>query len=229
MLEPRRYPRLIGRALMLEPDAFARMADDDAPVAEGAFLVTMVGLAVGIAQTIGAFLLTWAMPPAVAIESIVARMARAFDAAGGVAQTLPLDAWKISRYAGGFDTGLARLYPLVWQPFLLLAQWLVAGVLLYLIARALGGAGTLPATLGAAALMVAPMVLQLAEVAPFLSVPAALLLVWTTLMLYRAAQVVHGFPWRQAAAAALVATALLWVVSALFLLISYAFVGRILL
>lgn len=211
---------------MLEPDAFDRMAQDDAPVAEGAFLVALVGLLVGAAQTIGAFLFTWAMPPAIAVEAIVARVARAAEGYAGWTQTLPLDAWRLSRFAGGFDTGWARLYSLFWQPFLLLAQWLLAGLLLYLIGRALGGRAGLQSTLGAAALMVAPLLLQLAEIAPFLSVPWALLLVWSTLMLYRAAQVAHGLHWSRAAAAAVIATALLWVVSGLVVAFSWALVGR---
>ncbi|MGL4650351.1 MAG: YIP1 family protein [Caldilineaceae bacterium] len=223
MLEPRSYPRMIGRALMLEPDAFERMADDDAPVAEGVFLVALIGLVVGVAQTIGSVLYTWAMPPAAAVEAVLTRLARTVEGYGGMASSATLDFWRTAQFAGGFDTGWARLYPIFWQPFVLLAIWLVAGMILYVLARALGGVATLPATLGASSLVIAPHVLQVTEIAPFLSVPAVLLYVWGTLMLYRAAQTAHALPWRKAAAAATLTGLLLWVVSALLTTLTYSF------
>jgi hypothetical protein len=228
MLEPRRYPRIIGRALMLEPDAFERMAEDDAPVSEGVFLVALVGLVVGVAQSVGAFLYTWASPPGAAVDAVVARLALAIEAGGGLASPTTLDFWQFSRFAAGFDTGWGRLYPIFWQPFLLLAIWLVAGLLLFLFARALGGNASLPATLGASTLVVAPHVLKIAEVAPFLAIPSSLLMVWGLLMLYRAAQTAHRLPWQRAAAAAGLTVALLWVVSALLTTFAYFFVQWVL-
>lgn len=224
MLEPRRYPRIIGRALMLEPDAFERMAEDDAPIAEGVFLVALIGLVVGVAQSIGALLLTWASPPATALNAILARLAGAVEGIGGMRSATLMESWQMVRFAGGLDTGWARLYPIFWQPFVLLVLWLLAGLLLYLFARALGGVATLPATMGAAALVVAPHVLRVAEVAPFLSVSSALLFAWGTLMLYRAAQTAHALPWQRAAAAAVLTVALTWVVSALAVSLSYTLV-----
>jgi len=213
---------------MLEPDAFERMAGDDAPVAEGVFFVGLISLLVGVAQSAGSFLYTWAMPPAVAVEAVLSRLARSVEQVGGVDSATTLQLWQVVRYTGGFDTGWVRLYPIFWQPFVLLAQWVVAGLLLYLFARALGGVATLPSTLGATALVAAPHVLRIAEVAPFLQVPSVLLFVWGVLILYRAAQTVHGLPWQRAAATALISTALLWVIGALVVVLSWFVVGWVL-
>jgi hypothetical protein len=48
----------------------------------------------------------------------------------------------------GYDTGWLRLFNLVWEPFLLLAQWLVVGLVTYVVGRALGGVGTPHQNLG---------------------------------------------------------------------------------
>jgi hypothetical protein len=222
MVEPRSYPRIIGRAMMLEPDAFERMADDDAPFTEGLFLVALVGLVVGLAKAAGGLLLTLALPSAAAVQPIAARLADALQAAAFVRAPQALEVWELSRWLSAYDTGWARLYPIAWQPFSLVIQWLLGGLFLYLFARALGGQARLPATLGAAALFVAPHVLQVAEVMPFLSVPSLLLFAWGTLMLYRAAQAAHRLSWRSAATAAALTVASVSVVSALTTVLGYA-------
>jgi len=63
MLQPKTYPRLIGRALMLEADPFVAMAEDDNPWVEGLFFTVCLGIVVGIAQVIGGLLTTVSMPP----------------------------------------------------------------------------------------------------------------------------------------------------------------------
>ncbi len=58
MLQPRSYPELMGKALMLEADPFIVMVDDDNPWVEGLFMVVVVGIAVGAAHLVGSLLAT---------------------------------------------------------------------------------------------------------------------------------------------------------------------------
>lgn len=44
MLQPQNYPRLIGQALVLEPEPFVEMVDDDNPWVEGLFLCACIGV-----------------------------------------------------------------------------------------------------------------------------------------------------------------------------------------
>jgi hypothetical protein len=210
MLQPRTYPTLLGKALVLEPDAFATMADDDAPALEGAFFAAMLGLLVGAAQVVGGLLYSWAMPPAASLTAILNRFAAGLEATGlpGPARLLETG-WLARRALTGYDTGWGRLLALVWEPFLLLALWLLAGLLLYAIGRALGGSGTLQSVLGAAALALSPAVLLLLTVLPFVRVNSLLLVVWGLLLLYRAAEIAHVLPWQRAAAAAVTTVLLL--------------------
>ena len=53
MLQPRSYPELVAKALVLENEPFETMVDDDAPWLEGLVLVAVVSLAGGVAVAIG--------------------------------------------------------------------------------------------------------------------------------------------------------------------------------
>ncbi len=212
MLQPRTYPTLLARALVLEPEPFEVLAEDDAPATEGAFLVLLVGLLVAAVHIVGGLLFSWAMPPAAALDAIANQAAGTLERDGWPdAARLLLEGEPVARYLAGYDFGWLRLLDLLWRPFLLLALWLTAGLLLYLIGRALGGRGRVGSVLGAAALSVAPSLLLVATLAPFVTVNPLLLATWGLLLLYRAAQVAHGLPWRRAATAAVLSAALVGV------------------
>jgi hypothetical protein len=66
----------------------------------------------------------------------------------------------------------------------------------------LGGNGTFNQTLGAVVLSVAPRVLLVAMVVPFVSVSALLLHGWGILIAYRGLEIAHDLPPRKAATAA---------------------------
>ena len=106
----------------------------------------------------------------------------------------------LTGYAGGWSL----LTPLVATPFWLILWWLFFGLVAFGAARAAGGHGTLNRTLGAAALMVAPHILLLLSIVPFVSVSSALLTVWSMLIGYRAVQVTHHLAWNRALIATLV-------------------------
>jgi len=226
MIRPKSYPELLGKALVLEAEPFASMVDDDEPWVEGLFVVLTLGIAVGIAQFVGGLLLTASLPPAPAVletlingwQQFAAQMNSTADLA--VVEANMRQAWYSLSLATGYGAGWASLWSLISVPLTLLIQWLLAGLLVFAAARALGGNGTLNQTLGATALMVAPDALLLLKVIPFVSVSGLLLLVWGTLILYRAAQVTHELSWQRAILAAL---------APLLLLVIVALVGLVLL
>lgn len=209
MLRIRSYPELIGKTLVLEADPFEAMVDDDQPWVEGLVLVVTVGLLVALAQLIGGLLLTATLPPAEAMLNAIltgwrefnARLFLAPDLAAGEASIR--QAWSLLQAVSGYDSGWPRLFVLIITPLGLMLQWVVASLLVYGLARAFGGHGTLNQTLGAVALMVAPQVLLLLHVIPFVAVSGLLLGAWGLLILYRAVEVAHDLPWERAALVAL--------------------------
>jgi hypothetical protein len=209
MLRIRSYPELIGKALVLEADPFEAMVDDDEPWVEGLVLVVTIGLLVAVAQIIGGLLLTATLPPAEAMLNAIltgwrefnARLFLMADAAAGEAAIRLL--WSWLQVATGYDSGWARLFALIVTPLGLIFQWVVASLLVFALARALGGRGTLNQTLGAVALIVAPQVLLLLQVIPFVAVSGLLLGTWGLLILYRAVEVAHDLSWERAAVVAL--------------------------
>jgi hypothetical protein len=86
-------------------------------------------------------------------------------------------------------------------PLGLIMAWLVYGLLAYLFARLLGGAGTLNQTLGTTALAAAPQLLNVLTVLPFVVMFS--LGTWTLLCNYMALRTVHGLSWQRSVAAAL--------------------------
>lgn len=209
MLRPRRYPEMIGKALVLEADPFITMVDDDEPWAEGLFMLIVVGFVVGLARFLGGLLLTLSLPPSAAMVEALAQgweqvgsavVAPALTAAGA---ELVRQGYAAAALLGGFGGGWARLLVLITTPMGLVVQWLIFALIGHGVARALGGRGTLDKTLGATALMVAPQSLRLLSVIPFVSVSTLLLLVWSLLIGYRALAVAHDLAWQEAMWAAL--------------------------
>lgn len=215
MLRIRTYPELIGKALVLEADPFEAMVDDDEPWVEGLVLTVTVGLLVALAQIIGGLLLTAILPPAEVLLSAIlsgwrefnARLLLAPDTAAGEANIRQV--WSLIQMASGYDSGWARLFMLIIVPLGLIIQWVVVSLLVFGVARAFGGRGTLNRTMGAVALTVAPQVLLLLHAIPFVAVSGLLLGVWGLLILYRAVEVAHDLPWERAAVVALAPSLLL--------------------
>lgn len=84
MLQPKTYPRMIGRALMLESDPFIVMTEDDNPWVEGLFFTVCLGIAVGIAQVIGGLLTTVSMPPLEQIFNLLPTDIQQAQSVGGI-------------------------------------------------------------------------------------------------------------------------------------------------
>jgi hypothetical protein len=226
MLQPRTYPELIGKALVLEAEPFVTLVDDDEPWAEGLFLTLSVGVVVGIARLIAGLLLSASLPPATGvIEAIVNGWQRfntlmTLTSTPQAVETSLRQWWWWVTLVNGYDSGWLRLLTLISTPLSFIASWLVSASVVYVAARALGGTGTFNQTLGATALIAAPHVLSILHIFPFVAVSALLLSVWSVLILYRAAQVAHDLPWQRAWLVALtpLGVLLLLGLAALFLL-----------
>lgn len=227
MLQPRIYPELIGKTLVLEAEPFVVMTEDDNPWVEGLFLTVSLGFVIGVAHLLGGLLMTATLPPAAAVQEAILQGWRQFTQnlgmrvdPGATADSLRW-IWSLVTTLSGYGGGWFRLFTLVTTPFLLVIQWLITGLLIFITARSLGGRGTLNQTLGATALMVAPHALSLLTVIPFVSVSNLLLLTWSLLIVYRAVEVAHGLPWQRAIWVALAPIGLLMIIALLFgLLIS---------
>lgn len=210
MLQPRKYPEMIGQALVLEPEPFMVMADDDNPWVEGLFLTVTVAILVGLAELVGGFLLAASLPDPNAVLETLLQMWRQVQPAGlsGAEVTQAENSlrqwWWLMTGLTGYQGGWLRLLVLVVTPLSWIVQWLVYGLVGHGLARMLGGTGNLNQTLGATALAVAPQVLLLLTFIPFVTVGSALLTVWGLLIIYRGLEVAHELPWEKAVVAALV-------------------------
>lgn len=215
MLQPKTYPELVGKALVLEAEPFLTLAEDDNPWVEGLFLVTCVGVLLGGAHLIGGLLWTASLPPADAVREALLPGLQQLAAQVGMGQD-PLQieaafrqAWSWGAGFIGYQGGFARFFFALLEPVWLVMQWLFLALATHSVARWLGGKGTLVQTLGTTALAAAPYVLGLLTIIPFVSVSGLLLAVWSILIVYRAIEVTHDLDWQRAAVAALAAPVLL--------------------
>ena len=217
MLQPQNYPRFIGKALLLEPDPFVEMVDDDNPWIEGLFLCACIGVLVAVAQLIGSLLLTASLPPSEALLNTVLQTLRQGTAGGEtlfeIERTLR-NGWPLLLAYSGYDSVGFRMLSLATTPLGLIGHWLLFGFVSHLLARAAGGQGTLAQTLGALALSNASRLLYLFTMIPFVSVAAVLIHVWGILIAFRGLEVAHELPPRPAALVAVGTYLLLLLVSA---------------
>ena len=204
MIQPQNYPRLIGQALVLEPEPFVEMVDDDNPWVEGLFLCACIGVLTAVAQVLGGLLLTGSLPPAEVVLNTLLQALRQLVANAEtlleVERTLG-EIWPLLSLSSGYGSGWLRLLTLVVTPFGLIAQWLLFGITGHLIARAVGGQGSLGQTLGAMALSNGPRLLYILTIIPFVSIGGILIHVWGILIAYRGMEVAHELPPTRAALA----------------------------
>ena len=222
MLQPRTYPELVGKALVLEAEPFLTLAEDDNPWVEGLFLVTCVGVLLGGAHLIGGLLWTASLPPSAAVreallpsvQQLATQLGLATDPAQIEAAFRELWGWGAGYL--GYQGGFARLFFALLEPIFLVLSWFVVAVATHGAARALGGSGTLVQTLGTSALAAAPFVLGVLTIIPFVSVSALLLAVWSLLIVYRAIEITHDLSWQRSALATMAAPFLLIFLSFFF-------------
>ena len=232
MLQPRTYPELLGKALVLDAEPFITMADDDNPWVEGLFLTTCVGLLIGLAQLLGGWLTAAAYPHPDAILALLLQSWQQLNPGPligddpAAAEAIIRQSWGWLTQLSGWTPGWRQLFILVLAPLALITQWLLHGIISHGMALRMGGRGSLNQMLGTSALMAAPFLLYLFSVIPAVDVGGPLLAVWATLIVYRALEVAHDLSWQKAAVAAAVPLLLMLVlVLVVFITLGFAWGG----
>jgi hypothetical protein len=219
MLQPKSYPGLVGKALVLEAEPFLTLVEDDNPWVEGLFLVTCVGVLLGGAHLVGGLLWTASLPPADAVrETLLPAIQQLATQIGLGRDPAQLEAifrqmWGWGAGFIGYQGGFARLFFALLVPIWLVLQWLFLALTTHGAARLLGGQGTLVQMLGTTALAVAPQILGVLTLIPLVSVSGILLAFWALLIAYRAVEITHDLSWQRSALAVLAAPILLILVS----------------
>jgi hypothetical protein len=192
--------------LFLRTDTYEDMREARSPILEGLIIIVLVAVIVALAALVGTAL-EWASTPNLSdIQEIV------YDGITQMPwyeQTLEMVpdydktfrqwydfGWTMGRAFGDASPGSA-LGGVVLTPLSLVIVWLVYGLLAHLFAKLLKGEATLSQTLGCTALAVAPQVLKLTELVPFVAV-GGVVGTWTLICRYVALKQAHRFTWGRA-------------------------------
>ena len=205
-------------ALFLKEEIFEKMRQDSGRVTKGLILILFVGVIVALVALIGN-VLEWAITPDLSnLQNIVLdelkqmswyrqnannpEFLRGFEQ--GYTQW-----WQF--FGGTFKVDvLGAVTNIIVNPLALALRWLLYGVVAYIIARMLGGKGTLSQTLGCTALAVAPEILNVVTVVPFAQVGGVA--IWGSICAYLGIKVANELsPWRAFWATLLPAIAVVFV------------------
>ena len=211
------WVRLVWRALFLRTDAYEEVRQAESPFGKGLLIILVVGVIIALAGLVGAVLEWAATPDLKAIQDTVYKgliampwyqemMVRTPDFPAEFERWYTWG-WTLARWLGASSLSSAA-GNLVLTPLGLVVRWLVYGLLAQLFARLLKGQASLGQTLGCTALAVAPQLLNLAQVLPFLSV-GGVVGTWTLLCRYVALKQAHRLSWGRALAATLLPTLVL--------------------
>ncbi|HUW08168.1 MAG TPA: Yip1 family protein [Anaerolineae bacterium] len=213
-----RFVSLVMRGLFLRTDAYEEMREAQNPFVEGLFVILIVGVVIAVASIIGSTL-EWATTP-----NLASIQAAIYDGITGmtwfqeVGQEIGpkfLDQFQ-SQWDWGWrwadtlvPTPLSSLANIVTTPLRLIVGWLIAGALSHLFARWMGGEATLSQTLGVTALAVAPQILHVAGLMPFVAV-GAVVSTWSLICWYVAVKEAHQLSWGRSFWATVLPRLVLW-------------------
>lgn len=226
---------LVGSALILRTNAHEDMREARNPFAAGLVIVLIVGLIIALVGLVGT-LLEWASSPDMAaVHDVVYDGLTRMPWYREMATTAP-DFVKTftSRFESGWMVGQWLWAPnigaaagnIVLTPLTLVVRWLIYGLLAHLFARLLRGEATVGQTLGCLALAVAPQLLRLVEVLPYVSV-GSVVGTWTLISRYVALKQAHRLTWGRALAATLLPTLVLWLAALILVSIGAAIFGTL--
>jgi hypothetical protein len=194
-----RYAGLVAGALFLRTDAYEEMRGARSPFLTGLIIIVVVGVIIAIAALVGTAL-EWASSPNLGDIEIFLQWYEL--------------GWTLGRTFGDASPGSA-LGGLVLTPLSLVIGWLVYGLLAHLFARLLKGEATLSQTLGCTALAVAPQLLKLTELVPYVAV-GGVVGTWVLICRYAALKQAHRFTWGRAFWATVLPFAALWLLALIF-------------
>lgn len=191
-------------ALLLRDSAYRSMRDSPNPFVRGLILVVGVGLVVALVGIVGALLTHFTSPDLGAIQQAVYEGLLNMPWMQQIPPSERQQFQEIFRQQYNFGWQIARMFaPSVTSAFVnvflnpigLVIGWLVYGVLAFFAARVLGGKGRLDQTYGTTALAVAPRMLGVVTVVPYVQVAG--LGTWALICNYLALKNTHELsPWR---------------------------------
>ena len=202
--------RLGWDALLFKEDAYEEMRAADNPVVKGLILIIVVGIVIALFGLVGTAIEIASMPNLDQIRDIVERFVPQFPFWAEIERTDPGALRRFQEIFGTVWDFVDMASPtiggavmgIVGVPLGLVIRWLIYGLLAYVFARWLGGAGSLSETLGVLALAVAPQVLNVLTVLPFVQM-GSVVNVWGVLCAYFGLKVAHKLSWGRAAWATL--------------------------
>lgn len=192
--------RLCPGALLLQDEAYEAMRELSSPFLNGLVLILIVGAAVS-AVAIAGETLEWATTPDLgAIRDVVLQGLQQMDWYREASRSSPdfeftfrqqyEMGWRIFPYLFGAPNPVGAAVRVITTPLWLGVSWLAFGFLGYLFARVLGGQASLDQTLGCTALAVAPQLLGLARILPYVEIGGAIT-IWTLICNYLALRNAH--------------------------------------
>lgn len=197
--------RLGWDALLLKEEAYERMSIAANPVVKGLILIVIVGVVIALAAFIGD-VLEWASTPNLGqiqdtVFHYLMRMPW-WEEAVSADPSFPQYFEQWYDWGWGFATALSpspggAAASVILTPLGLIFRWLIYGLLAYLFARWLGGTADLSETLGVLALAVAPQMLNLLTLLPYVQM-GNLVSIWGILCAYVGLKTVHRLSWSRA-------------------------------
>jgi hypothetical protein len=199
--------RLGWNALLFKEDAYEEMRVSTNPVVKGLILIVVVGVVIALLNVVGTGLELASIPNLDEIKDTIFFYMNQMPFWDDIIREDPgfparfeeyyNYGWQIfPRMFGAPDLGTAAL-GIITTPLGLVIRWLIYGLLAYLFARWLGGTADLSETLGVLALAVAPQVLNVLTLLPFVEM-GNLVGVWGILCAYIGLKTAHKLPWTRA-------------------------------
>lgn len=201
-----RFAKLVVQALFLRTDAYEEIREARNPFIDGLLIIVIIGVIVAFAGLVGTVLKWASTPDTEAVqETVYAGLTEmpwyqettelAPDFADSFEQWFEMGRTFV-RFGGMSSPGSAA-GNIILTPLGLLVGWLIYGLLAHVFARLLKGEATLSQTLGATALAVAPHILKVAELVPFVSV-GGVVGTWMLICRYVALKQAHRLTWGRA-------------------------------
>ena len=227
--------RLIWEALFLSNSPYAKVREDPSPALRGLAFLLLIALSVALLGLVGTTL-EWATTPELGeIQAIVLEGIQEMD----WYQDLQREPDFREQFQRWYDMGW-RIFPYVFDapsipraalriillPLRLVLVWLAYGLLAHLVARMLGGEGNLGQTMGCTALALAPQLLSIATLVPYLVV-GGVVTTWTLLCRYVALKTCHRLSWDRTLAATVLPTVVFVVIISFFGCLASAVLGTI--
>lgn len=194
----RRYFRLAAGGFFLRDEAFTEMRGLPSPFTTGLILIVVIGLLISALTLVGVTLEWMSAPDLGQIKDAVWH---------GITQmpfyeeVPPEDrsemryyydwGWQVFPRLFGAPDPFAAAIDILVTPLSFLIGWLVYGFLAHVYARIFGGSGTLSQTYGCTAMAVAPQLVNVAQVAPNVSIWGGLIAIWSLTCDYLALKHAH--------------------------------------